>query len=147
MRLLTVLFGIVVPTSIAGFPASGVDARRGSVMPLQTMTFDEILAAKAAGTGCTWLGGSSLTLRMAMKKGRGAVKRGGRIVRLHPVSGAEGHFPYTYRHWRGGGMNIVIADSGRSTATGPEHVETIATLTLHESGRRRSWRGRLSCGS
>ncbi|MEN2749134.1 hypothetical protein [Sphingomonas sp. T9W2] len=116
-------------------------------MPLQTMTFDEIQAAGAAGTGCTWLGGDGLTVRVAMKEDRGAVKRQGRIIRLRPASGAPEVFPYTYHHWQGGGMDIQIRDDKKVVGRRYEHVETTALLILSEKGRRESWQGRLDCGS
>ncbi len=116
-------------------------------LPLQTMTMDEIMKARAAGTGCAWSSGSGRTVRVAMKKDRGAVKRDGRIIALRPAADAKEAFPYTYHRWTGGGMLISIRDSGRRIEQGYEHVETVAKLTLTENGRSRSWRGRLSCGS
>lgn len=116
-------------------------------LPLQTMTMDEIMQARAAGTGCAWLGGEGRTLRVAMKEDRGAVKRAGRVIRLVPAAGAKEVFPYTYHRWRGEGMEIAIEDSGRLVGQGTEHLETTAKLTLTENGRSRSWQGRLSCGS
>lgn len=147
MRLIAVLSGLVALGSVTAPVAAGVDKQRSSALPLETMTFDEVVSARAAGTGCTWLGGSGFTRRMSMKEDRGAVKRNGRIIALHPAAGAEEVFPYTFHRWSGGGMNVSIENSGREVRRGPEHVETIATLTLIESGRSRSWPGRLSCGS
>jgi hypothetical protein len=123
------------------------DAHHMSAIPLETMTFEEIAAARTAGTGCTWLGGRGVTRRVAMKEDRGAVKRDGMIVTLRPAAGAKEVFPYTYLHWTGGGFDVSIVNSGKEVGRGPEHVETMATLTLTKNGRSRSWRGRLSCGS
>ena len=130
----------------ASIPAVGW-VRKEAGLPLQAMSLDEIVQARAAGTGCTWLGGRGFTRRVAMKEDRGAVKRNGKIVALRPATGAEEVFPYTYHRWTGGGMDIVIHDVGRELGRGPEHVEKVATLTLTENGRGRSWRGRLNCGS
>lgn len=127
-------------------PAAAWASPEGDV-PLQTMTMDEIMQARAAGTGCAWLGGEGRTLRVAMKEDRGAVKRAGRVVRLVPAAGAKEVFPYTYHRWTGEGMEIAIEDSGRRVGQGTEHVETISKLTLTVDGRSRSWQGRLSCGS
>lgn len=147
MRLSIALFGLVAIGLIASPATARVEARRASAIPLETMTFDEVASARAAGTGCTWLGGRGFTRRVAMKEDRGVVKRGGMIVRLRPAADAVEVFPYTYHHWTGGGMDVLIVNSGKEVGRGPEHVETMATLTLTENGRSRSWRGRLSCGS
>lgn len=121
---------------------------RSGAIPLESMTMDEVVRAGAAGTGCTWLGGSGSTRMIAIKEDRGAVKRGGIVIALRPAAGSEEMFPYTYRRWNGGGgMAIAIDDSGKQVGRGPEHVETVATLRLTEDGRSRSWRGRLNCGS
>ncbi|WP_294200180.1 hypothetical protein [uncultured Sphingomonas sp.] len=75
------------------------------------------------------------------------MKRNGRIVAMRPAASAEEVFPYTYNRWTGGGMDVSIENSGKEIGRGPQHVETVATLTLTENGRSRSWQGRLSCGS
>lgn len=111
------------------------------------MTFDEVVRAHAAGTGCTWLGGKGFARRVAMKEDRAVVKRGGRVISLQPAVGAKEVFPYTYHRWTGGGIDISIEDSGKRVGQGYEHVETVATLTLTENGNTRSWLGRLNCGS
>ncbi|MFE8585808.1 hypothetical protein ACFX59_17100 [Sphingomonas sp. NCPPB 2930] len=147
MRAKTVLFGLIGITLIAPFAATRAYAQRVSAIPLETMSFEEMAAARAAGSGCTWLGGKGFTRRVAMKEDRGAVKRDGRIVMLRPAADASEVFPYTFHHWVGGGMDILIKNSGKEVGRGPEHVETLATLTLTEEGRSRSWRGRLNCGS
>lgn len=147
MRARTVPFGLMGVAFTAPCPAAWGDPDRGSPIPLEAMTFEEIASARAAGTGCTWLGGPGLTRRVAMKEDRGAVKRGGRIVTLRPSGGASEVFPYTFHHWIGGSMDISIKNSGKVVGRGLEHVETLATLTLVEEGRSRSWRGRLNCGS
>ncbi|MGN7161463.1 hypothetical protein [Sphingomonas sp. SAFR-052] len=111
------------------------------------MTFAEVEQAKLTGTGCTWLGGPDLSRRFATKEYRGVLKRRGQIVPLRPAPGAKEVFPYTYHQWVGGGMTIIVEDTGRIVGRGPENVETIATLRLIENGRSRSWAGRLNCGS
>lgn len=145
MRTFFILFGLF---SSAPMEAPSV-LRLSSPMPLplQTMTFTEILTARAAGTGCTWRGGKGATVRVAMKEDRGAVKRRGQIIRLRPAPGAPEVFPYTFHHWQGGGMDIRITDLGKTVGRGYEHVETTALLTLRQGERRWSWQGRLICGS
>ncbi len=147
MRVTITLFGSVAVAMSCPSAAAPVDAHRTSAIPLETMTLEEIAAARTAGTGCTWLGGRGVTRRVAMKENRGVMKRDGMIVTLRPVAGAEEVFPYTYLHWAGGGMHVTIVNSGKEVGRGPEHVETIATLTLTKNGRGRSWPGRLNCGS
>ena len=44
-------------------------------------------------------------------------------------------------------MNLSIKNGWKKIGRGPENVETMATLTLTENGRSRSWLGRLNCGS
>jgi hypothetical protein len=147
MRAIILLSGLV-GMSLTHLPAAArVDGRRVSMLPLETMTFEEVASAQAAGTGCTWLGGSGSTRRVAMKEDRAVVKREGKIVVLRPAAGAREVFPYTYHHWTGGGMDVSIENGGNEVGRGPEHVETMATLTLEEGGRSRSWPGRLNCGS
>lgn len=141
----------VIAVGVAGAappasPLTPTHSRSGAI-PLETMTIDEVVRAGAAGTGCTWLGGSGSTRMVAIKEDRGAVKRGGIIIGLRPAAGSKEMFPYTYRRWSGGGMAIAIEDSGKQVGRGPEHIETVATLRLTEDGRSRSWRGRLNCGS
>lgn len=147
VRAFFVLFGLFANTSVEAVLHAPPAEHRILAMPLQTMSFDEIVAAKAAGTGCTWVGGRDLTVRLAMKEDRGAVKRRGRVVRLRPAPQASEAFPYTYHRWQGGGMDIQIKNNGKVVGRGEEHVETIASLTLREGARSRSWQGRLSCGS
>lgn len=143
VRVIFALFGLFANASIEASAAT----RRSPALPLQTMTFDEIQAARAAGTGCTWLGGKGMTVKVAMKEDRGLVKRRGRIIRLRPARGAPEVFPYTFHHWQGGGMDIRITDRGSVVDRGSEHVETTALLTLKEGNSRRTWQGRLNCGS
>lgn len=147
MRSTIGLFGLTVLGTVTLPAAAEMCHRQPRALPLEIMTFDEVVRAHAAGTGCTWLGGKGFTRRVAMKEDRGVVKRGGRIIALQPAAGAKEVFPYTYHRWTGGGMGISIEDSGKRVGRGYEHVETVATLTLTESGRTRSWRGRLNCGS
>jgi hypothetical protein len=147
MRANIVLFGLMGIALVAPSAATRASPQRTSTIPLETMTFEEVAFARAAGTGCTWRGGAGFTRRVAMKEDRGAVKRDGRILRLRPAADAREVFPYTFHHWIGGGMGISIKDSGKEIGRGPEHVETLATLTITEEGRSRSWRGRLNCGS
>jgi len=147
MRARIVVLGLMSIASIAPCAAARGDMHRTSAIPLETMTFEEVASAQAAGTGCTWLGGMASTRRIVMQKEREAVKRNGGIVVLRPAAGAREVFPYTYHRWTGGGMEVSIENSGREVGRGSEHVETVATLTLTENGRSRSWRGRLSCGS
>jgi hypothetical protein len=136
----------VAGTASAASPLTPAHSRSGAI-PLESMTIDEVVRAGAAGTGCTWLGGSGSSRMVAIKEDRGAVKRGGIIIALRPAAGSKEMFPYTYRRWNGGGMAIAIEDSGKEIGRGPEHVETVATLRLAEKGRSQSWRGRLNCGS
>lgn len=147
MRANIVLFGLTGIALVAPSAATRAYAQRTSSIPLETMTFDEVMSARTAGTGCTWLGGRGFTRRVAMKEDRGAVKRNGRIVALRPAADAREMFPYTYHRWIGGGMDVSIENSRKEIGRGPEHVKTVATLTLTENGRSRSWLGRLSCGS
>lgn len=137
--VVTILIAASIPA--AGWP------RKEAGLPLQTMSLDEIVQARAAGTGCTWLGGKNSSRRFAMKEDRGIVKRGGRLNTLQPAASAKEVYPYTYHRWTGSGMDIAVEDSGRRVDRGYEHVETVATLTLTEGGRTRSWLGRLNCGS
>ena len=147
MRTGVALAALLTIASVASPASARVDARRTSAIPLETMTLRDVMAARTAGTGCAWLGGRGFTRRVAMKEDRGAVKRNGRIVAMRPAASAEEVFPYTYHRWTGGGMDVSIENSGKEIGRGPEHVETVATLTLTENGRSRSWQGRLSCGS
>lgn len=147
MRAIVALFGPLVIALIDTSADARSNSRNASAIPLGTMTFEEVASARAAGTGCIWLGGRGLTRRVAMKEDRGAVKRHGKIVALRPATGAREVFPYTYHHWIGGGMDVSIANSGRKVARGSEYIVTVATLTLTENGRSQTWPGRLSCGS
>ena len=147
MRSTCGLFGLTLLGIVTLPAAAEMPLRQPRILPLETMTFDEVVRAHAAGTGCTWLGGKGFTRRIAMKEDRGVVKRGGQIITLQPAAGAKEVFPYTYHRWTGSGMDIAVEDSGKRIGRGYEHVETIATLTLTEDGRTRSWPGRLNCGS
>lgn len=147
MRSTCGLFGLTLLGIVTLPAAAEMPLRQPRILPLETMTFDEVVRAHAAGTGCTWLGGKGFTRRIAMKEDRGVVKRGGQIIMLQPAAGAKEVFPYTYHRWAGSGMDIAVEDSGKRIGRGYEHVETIAMLTLTEGGRTRSWPGRLNCGS
>lgn len=144
--MLALIAVVVAGAAPPASPLTPTHSRSGAI-PLDSMTIDEVVRAGAAGTGCTWLSSSASTRMVAMKENRGVVKRGGKIIALRPAAGSKEMFPYTYRSWIGGGMGIVIEDSGKLIGRGAEHVETVATLRLAEKGRSRSWRGRLNCGS
>lgn len=147
MRLVFSSFGLIA-ISVAAVPAAvPKGASSTSTIPFETMTLQDMATARAAGTGCVWLGGKDFTRRVSIKEDRGAVKRNGRIVALRPMAGAKEMFPYTYDHWIGGGMDVLIESGGKVVGRGPEHVETMAKLILTENGRSHSWQGRLNCGS
>lgn len=146
----TVVLALIVAGVAGAAPAASLSMPAGSRsggIPFESMTIDEVVRAGAAGTGCTWLSSSASTRMVAIKEDRGVVKRGSKIIALRPAAGSKEMFPYTYRSWTGGGMEIAIEDSGKQIGRGPEHVETVATLRLAEKGRSQSWRGRLNCGS
>lgn len=137
--------------AVVGCLSGSVDARpttkRTLLLPLETMTYKDAEQAGATGTGCTWLGGPGRTGRISMADDRAAVKRNGKIVALKKVAGAREVFPFTYHDWTGGGMTIAIRDTQKVSKRGNEYVETVAWLDLTENGRKRSWQGRLNCGS
>jgi hypothetical protein len=116
-------------------------------IPLQTMGLADGERTRTLGTGCTWSDGRPRAWRMAMTDDRAAVKRGGRYVIMRPAPGARHLFPFTYDRWSGGGMTILVRETGRSRKMGTEAFETPGSLSITERGVTRTWRGRLSCGS
>lgn len=117
-----------------------------SPIPLEAVTFAEAERVGAVGTGCVWLDASGRR-RVFMANDRAAVRLSGRIVRLAPAAGAVETFPSVFLQWTGPGMGIVIRDTSKVLRRGGEFVEVEARLDLVRGGRKRSWRGRLNCGS
>ncbi|WP_242416472.1 hypothetical protein [Sphingomonas panni] len=139
-----VSIGLAV-ASMTGAHAAPV-VRRASPIPLEAVTFDEAERVGAAGTGCVWLDEHGRR-RVFMANDRALVRSNGRIVRLAPAAGALETFPSVFLDWTGPGMRIVIHDTSKVRERGAEFVETEARLELVQAGRKRSWRGRLNCGS
>ena len=94
MRAIVYLLGLASIAPIGPSAAARVDARRTTMIPLETMTFEEVASARAAGTGGNWLGGSGSTRFVALKEDQAAMKREGKIVVLSPAAGASEVFPY-----------------------------------------------------
>ncbi len=127
-------------------PVAARPDRRVAEIPLETMTFQDAERVGAVGTGCTWKGGSNRTGRLSMADDRAGVRRNGRVVALKPAPDAKELF-FTYDRWIGGGMRIVVRDTGKVVSRGHESSETVAWLDVVEGGRTRSFAGRLNCGS
>ncbi len=146
-------FKLLMAAFLVGAAATSIQgsaSRRTSLdgsLPLQTISFDESQSVGTVGTGCTWLGGTNRTRRVSMADDRAAVKLAGRVLTLQPAKGALEVFPFTYLRWTGPELELSIRDTKQVVKKGGEYVETVAWLDLYEKGGKRTWRGRLNCGS
>ncbi|MFV0622674.1 hypothetical protein ACBY01_01505 [Sphingomonas sp. ac-8] len=110
------------------------------------MSYADAERAGAVGTGCTWRSGSDRKARLSMADDRAAVRRDGVIVALKPAVGAQALF-FTYDRWAGGGISILVRDSGKVVRRGHEFTETVAQLYIVKNGRMQPFLGWLNCGT
>ena len=115
-------------------------------LPLEPVSYADAERAGAVGTGCTWRGGPDRKARLSMADKRAAIRIKGLVVALSPAADAEPLF-FTYDRWVGRGLRIDVRDTGKVIRRGHEFSETIAWLDMTVDGYKRSWAGRLACGS
>ena len=115
-------------------------------LPLEMLTRIDAARAGVAGTGCTWRMVPDRVGRLAMTDDRAAVRRDGKVITMKLAPGAKPLF-LTYDRWVGGGVLIVVRDTGRVVRRGYEFSETAARIDLTAGGHTTSIPGRLNCGS
>lgn len=150
MTMRTPAMGLIVLAMVSACLSTAVDARRvasaASSLPLEPMTYADANRVSAVGTGCTWRSGPDRKARLSMADDRAAVRRDGIVVALRPSAGSKPLF-FTHDRWTGGGIVIIVHDTGEVVRRGHEFTESIARLDVIEGGRTASFVGRLNCGS
>lgn len=121
-------------------------ATAASSLPLEPMSHADAKRAGVVGTGCTWRGGPDRKARLSMADDRAIVRRDGVLVALRPSAKSNALF-FTHDRWTGGGITILVHDTGKVVRRGHEFTETIARVDVTERGRTASFVGRLDCGS
>ncbi len=143
------IWSVALTMPLAFLPVA-VDARQTAsittVLPLQSMSYTDAKRAGAVGTGCTWRGGPDRKARLSMADDRAVVRRNGVFVALRPSAKSKALF-FTHDRWTGGGITILVHDTGKVVRRGHEFTETIARVDVIERGRTASFVGRLNCGS
>jgi hypothetical protein len=130
-----------------GIAAMSVPATAANVPELQPMTSVQVMAAGAAGTGCSWSLRGDRRMRFAAADDRAAIRIAGRIVALSPTPRARELFPFTFADWRAKDVIVRLKRTGSARWLGSEAWTAGATLTIVSGGTRRRIAGDLSCGS
>ena len=132
------LLAIAAPARTAG------DRREVGLLP---MSREQVRAAGAAGTGCSFLADSGQLVIFAASDDRAVVRTRGGVIELRPAHGARDMFPFTFDRWTGGGLSLSVLAMGKAVRRGVEALERPAVVSVRMRGVKVDHRGRLSCGS
>lgn len=127
-------------------PGVAAGPARSSGVVLLPLTFEQVMAAGAAGTGCSWSRSAGRGMLFAAADDRAVVRMRTGIVVLKPAADAGDLFPTTFDRWTGEGMTVEVRPRGRTTIRGESMVQP-AILVVTVRGAARYLDGRLDCGS
>lgn len=127
-----------------GSPGAAEATRSGGALP---MSFAQIRAAKATGTGCSWSLAKDRRIRFAAADDHAVVRLPSGVVALRPAADAQDLFPFTYDRWSGDNVAVRVAPVGPAKRGGGEALEETADLEVNIGGRIWKRRGLLGCGS
>lgn len=121
------------------------DAKRAAgALPL---SFAQIRAAKAIGTGCSWSLAKDRRIRFAAADDHAVVRLPSGVVALRPAADAHDLFPFTHDRWSGNGVAVSVASVGPATRKGSETLEQAADLGVSVGATIWKRRGLMVCGS
>lgn len=134
---------ITIAAALIGSAASA--GPRGGGARLLPLSSDQVTAAGAAGTGCSWSRSGDRRTRFAAADDRAVVRLANGIVALRPADGAADLFT-TYDRWIGGGVAVVVRPRGPTRNSG-ESAMRRATLSVKVADDTIAIDGNLGCGS